>query len=101
MIPMQTESSHLPGWRMPGAPMIAAALLLFAPAGCHHPFPVSANFNGTAGFNGTVDVRMPPVIDPGPMVPTVVRGSAAGPNGSRVALVDVDGLILNQNLTGL
>jgi protease-4 len=74
-------------------------LLLLAFAGCHHPFPLTGNFQ--AGFNGTMDVRMPPVIDPGPMVPTVVRGSPSGPNGPRIALVDVDGLILNQNLTGL
>ena len=55
----------------------------------------------SAGFPGTVDVRIPPATDPGPMVPTVVRGSSSGPHGPRVAMVDVDGLILNQNLTGL
>jgi len=35
------------------------------------------------------------------MVPVVVRGSTGGPDSPRVALVDLDGLILNQNLTGL
>jgi len=81
--------------------MAAAALLLLASAGCYHPIPVTANFEGTAGFNGSVDVRMPSVIDPGTMVPTIVRGAPAGPGAARVALVDLDGLILNQNLTGL
>jgi protease-4 len=78
------------------------ALLLAVVSGCH-PFPVDAtgNIKTDSSFNGTFDVRIPAATDPGPMVPTIVRGSPMGPNGPRVALVDVDGLILNQNLTGL
>ena len=77
------------------------ALLLATLAGCHHPFPITGNLRTESGFQGTVDVRIPPATDPGPMVPTIVRASPCGPGAARVALVDVDGLILNQNLTGL
>jgi protease-4 len=69
--------------------------------GCHHPLPVAGTLRTESGFQGTLDVRMPPTTDPGPMVPTVVRGAPGGIAAARVALVDVDGLILNQNLTGL
>jgi protease-4 len=70
-------------------------------AGCHHPFPVAGSLATESRFQGTLDVRNPTVTDPGPMVPTVVRAAPAGPAAPRVALLDVDGLILNQNLTGL
>jgi protease-4 len=76
-------------------------LIVWALAGCHHPFPITGNLRTESGFQGTVDVRVPPVADPGPMVPTIVRASPCGAGAARVALVDVDGLILNQNLTGL
>ncbi len=63
---------------------------------------VTAGFQGSvaAGIQGTIDVRIPTAPDPGPMVPIIVRGGS-DPNCARVALVDVDGLILNQNLTGI
>ena len=88
-------------------PWLCATLvlgILVAP-GCH-PVPVVANIqagaNVKAGFSGTVDVRVPPVSDPGPVVPVVIRGGAAGPQQSpRVALIDLDGLLVNQNQTGL
>ena len=63
-------------------------------------------FRGDAHFDGRVSasmetpirVEIPPAIDPGPMVAVPVR---AGQPGARVGIVDVDGLILNQNVTGL
>lgn len=61
----------------------------------HGQTDVSAQL--TASVQGPIEVRVPPVTDPGPMVAVPVRPG----NGSRIALVDVDGLILNQNLTGL
>jgi protease-4 len=82
---------------------LLAALGVPTLAGCLHPFPIAGNIRTETGFQGTVDVRIPSTTDPGPMVATVVRAAAAGPGAcaARVALVDVDGLILNQNLTGL
>src|SRR5262249_17552895 len=69
----------------------------------HTDADIKAGFQGKvdAGIQGTLDVRIPTAPDPGPMVPVVVRGSSGGPDSPRVALVDLDGLILNQNLTGL
>ena len=63
-------------------------------------------FHGNAHFDGRVSasmetpirVEIPPAIDPGPMVAVPVR---AGNPGARVGIIDVDGLILNQNVTGL
>jgi protease-4 len=63
---------------------------------------IEADANVQAGFSGTVDVRVPPVSDPGPVVPVVIRAGAAGPQQSpRVAVIDLDGLLVNQNQTGL
>ena len=86
---------------------LAAAFVLLtglASQGCH-TIPISGKVDTdarvTAGFNGTVDVRIPPAPDPGPVGPVVVRAGTAGPRSPRVAVIEVDGLILNQNLTGL
>ena len=86
------------------------ALALVPLSGCH-PIPVTGTLrtdstanlaaNVTAGFQGTVDVRLPAATDPGPVVAVVVRPSSAGPEAPRISVLDVDGLILNQNLTGL
>lgn len=79
-------------------------LVLLCLAGCH-PLPLTgalrADANVAAQFNGAVTVQIPTAPDPGPMVPVVVRDGAAGPGSPRVAIVDVDGLILNRNLVGL
>jgi protease-4 len=77
------------------------ATLIGASAGCQHPFPITGNVRTDTAFQGTIDIRNPPATDPGPMVPTVVRASPYGSGAARVALLDVDGLLLNQNLTGL
>jgi protease-4 len=70
-----------------------------------HPIPVAGKIDAdakvAAGFQGSVDVRIPPAPDPGPVVPVVVRCAPAGQNAPRIAVIDVDGLIVNQNLTGL
>jgi protease-4 len=85
------------------ARILWTALGLSSMTGCH-TIPIAGNVrsdaNVSAGFQGTVEVRLPAATDPGPMVPVIVR-PAAGPQAARVALLDVDGLILNQNLTGL
>jgi protease-4 len=79
---------------------LALAALLGASAGCH-PIPFSGHVGADARVNGTFDVKVPPAPDPGPVVPVVVRPGSGGPQGPRVALVDVDGLIVNQNQSGL
>lgn len=72
--------------------------------GCH-TVPIAGKIETAAtvdaGIRGTVDVRLPAAVDPGPVVPRIVRPGRSGPDAPRIALVDVDGLLLNQNLTGL
>lgn len=84
-----------------GLVLLATALVSSA---CH-PIPIDgkiqAGANVQAGLNGTLEVRVPPAPDPGPVVPVVVRAGSNGTRSPRVAVIDVDGLILNQNLTGL
>lgn len=78
--------------------------LALVSAGCH-TFSLDGNLRTesavSAGFQGTVDVRLPSTHDPGPVQPVIVRAGAQGPQSARVAVVDVDGLILNQNMAGL
>lgn len=52
-----------------------------------------------ATLEGPVEIRVPTVTDPGPVLAMPVRAGQAA-DGPRVGLVDVDGLILNQNPTG-
>ena len=75
--------------------------------GCRsHPFVgnihTDAHVEGTGNLalNGKFDVRMPAAPDAGPVVPVIIKPGAAGPQSTRVAVLDVDGLILNQNFSG-
>ena len=91
--------------------LILVASLAAAVGGCT-PFPVrglietrsafqgEAQVDGriSASVEGPIKVEIPPASDPGPMVAVPVR---AGRPEARVGIVDVDGLILNQNLSGL
>jgi protease-4 len=70
---------------------------------------IQSNFRGdaqiaaqvNASVQGPIEVKLPTVNDPGPMVAVSVRPGKSGAASPRVGVVDVDGLILNQNLTGL
>jgi protease IV len=81
------------------------ALGLVGLAGCGHAFPVVATFRGDASANvvadatlkGAFDVKLPSAVDPGEMMATVVRPGNSQPQCARIALIDVDGLLLNQN----
>src|ERR1017187_2249764 len=74
-------------------------------AGCGHAFPVAATFRGDASANvvanatlkGAFEVKIPSAVDPGEMMATVVRPGKSPAPCARIALVDVDGLLLNQN----
>ena len=76
--------------------------------GCGHAIPVAATFRGDAGIaadanvRGVVDLKLPSAVDPGEMTTTVVRaGRGHAPRPARIALVDVDGVLLNQNYGSL
>jgi len=93
------------GCRMYAAFRAAPLVIL---AGCSSiPFSgrLDGHFRGEAQVattvQGTLEVKVPAVPDPGPLREVVVRPSGVGPGAPRVAILDVDGLILNQNFTGL
>ena len=87
---------------------ICAAVAAMGIAGCG-AIPVAGTFDGrftgsghvATTVQGSLEVKIPPVPDPGPLAEVVVRPSPIGPGASRVAILDVDGLILNQNFAGL
>lgn len=95
--------------RRGGATAIALAVALMA-AGCGQ-IPVAgtvdtrSTFRGhadvaarvEAALTGPVEVVVPTVTDPGPVRVVAVR---EGSTGSRVAVVDVDGLLLNDRPSG-
>jgi protease-4 len=66
---------------------------------------IHGDVNGTvatdSSIRGSVEVKMPASVDPGPMVGTVVRAGQEPSSCVRIALVDVDGLLLNQNYGSL
>jgi protease IV len=69
----------------------------------HSSFHGDANIAAqvSASLQGPVEVRVPTLSDPGPVQAVPVRSGRGGQVGPRIALVDLDGLILNQNMTGL
>jgi protease-4 len=78
-------------------------------AGCGHVLPVVATFRGDATANvaadatvrGAIEVKMPAAADPGEMTATVVRPGKSPSPCARIALIDVDGILLNQNFGSL
>jgi protease-4 len=84
-------------------PAWAIVALLAAASGCHHAIPVVGQFQGAAQVDARAEVavKLPSAIDPGPMVATTVEASPTGDATHRIAVIDVDGLILNQNVEGL
>ncbi|WP_435016258.1 S49 family peptidase [Tundrisphaera sp. TA3] len=92
--------------------VVLACLGLGMGGGCS-AFPFFGTFRGQvkadadarvvadASIRGGIEVKLATAPDPGPMAAIVVRESHSGPGAARIALIDVDGLLLNQNLTGL
>lgn len=87
--------------------ILPALFLLLGAVGCHHPIRVLGQFQGSgnvtaqADIKGEVSVKLPSLTDPGPITATVVLPAHGANPAPRVALIDVDGLILNQNLEGV
>jgi protease IV len=89
----------------PLAWMLASLLGL---GGCH-ALPIAANFRGDmnatvatdSSVRGSLEVKMPSSVDPGQMIATVVRPGHSPAPCTRIALIDVDGLLVNQNFGGL
>jgi protease-4 len=99
------------GARRPRAILrLLAGLTVVGLAGCGHVLPIATTFRGEAGvtadanLRGAFDVHLPPVemklptaADPGNMVTTIVRAGQGSGSHARIGLVDVDGVLLNQN----
>ena len=96
---------RLAGWLKRGGKAFCVVLIVGGVLPGCHAIPVTGKIDTdarvAANFQGKVDVHLPSTTDPGPMLPVSVRAPAPGASHSRVAIVDVDGLILNQNLTGI
>ncbi|ODU02347.1 MAG: Clp protease ClpP, partial [Planctomycetes bacterium SCN 63-9] len=84
-----------------------AVILICGMVGCQHPIKVLGQFQGAGSVNAQADIRgevaikLPSSPDPGPMVASIVQHSERANPAPRVALIDVDGLLLNQNLEGM
>lgn len=90
----------------PISPALLLAIALASGPGCRvlpggGGGPIRTDSSVKGNFRAAVDLHLPSGQDPGPMVPSVVRASPAGASAARVAVVDVDGLLVNQNQTGL
>lgn len=70
---------------------LALFLLAAALAGCKQPFCVHTC--------SVIKTELPPHKDTASLRP--MRVSPGSPNGPRIALIDVDGLLLNANVTGI
>ncbi len=83
----------LPGW-----------LCLVLLAGCHKPLLIQTQNKITV--EGPVDTTTrlttdpSPVPDSGPVQPMLVEGSSCQAGHGRIALIDVDGMLLNSDMTG-
>ena len=86
-------------------PVLSVTLWLVS--GCQHPIPVMGHFQGAANVAAQADVRgemsikLPTAIDTGPMVASVIRPARGSGLAPRLAVIDVDGVLLNQNREGI
>lgn len=101
-----------------GRTPILASLLVAALAGCHQPLrvltnsrvsidtPVDANITARlvpaeeGPVEANITARLAPSSDAGPVVPMIVSGQRDQAS-SRIALIEIDGLLVNSNSTGL
>jgi protease-4 len=105
-MPACNETDRFRGRFVAVAGTVAALLGL---TGCGHVLPVAATFRGDANANvmadatlrGALEVKIPSAVDPGEMTATAVRPRTSPAPCARIGLIDVDGLLLNQNFGNL
>lgn len=72
--------------------------------GCNHVFHIATDSlvrtDAPMATHSRVVMESPPVSDSGPVVEMPVSGPCAGKE-AKIALIDVDGLLLNMDMTGL
>lgn len=101
-MPVCDENDRFPGRSVAVAWLLAGLIGL---PGCGHVLPVNATFRGDASANvvadatvkGAFELKVPTSVDPGEMTATVVRPGKSPAPCARIALIDVDGLLVNQN----
>jgi protease-4 len=71
---------------------------MLAVAGCLHPLKLVTQ--DSIHVDGPVQAEIVPTSNAQPVVAMPVEGGAAACKGPHVAIIDVDGLLLNTNLTG-
>jgi protease-4 len=76
--------------------LAAVALVLVSSAGCLRPLQTIDRLR----FDGPLLIETPPDSNAHPVVAMPVENGAAAPKTPHVAVVDVDGLLLNTNLAG-
>jgi protease-4 len=79
-----------------------ALLLLFGCVGCGHGWQVTTRSDValTTPIQGNFTANLAAGTPQGPVVPMPVDGGAPAKAGAKIALIDVDGLLVNQNLSG-
>lgn len=84
--------------------VVLLLLLGLALTGCARPFQIitrdRVSIETPIEMNGRFVQETPPVSDVGPVVAVPVGGPCASGTGPKVVLLDVDGLLLNSDLTG-
>lgn len=79
-------------------------VLVLSRAGCQHVFHIATD--STVRTHAPIETRSkvvtesPPVSEAGPVV-EMPLGGASAEHGPKIALVDVDGLLLNMDMTGM
>src|SRR6516225_5440390 len=74
--------------------------VLLCASGCLRPLQTDSRITLTTPITANVMAELQPKSSVHPIVEMPVDGREPGPGGAKVALVDVDGLLLNQNATG-
>jgi len=72
--------------------------VLMGMAGCHHPLKLVTEDH--LRIDGPISAEVVPTSNAHPVVAMPVEGETAGCKTPHVAIIDVDGLLLNTNLTG-
>src|SRR4051812_13529305 len=76
------------------------AAFMLATGGCLHPPRTDSRLTVDNAVKLRVTAELEPKNNTGPLVEMPVAGHPCPPGAAKVAIVDVDGLLLNQNLTG-
>jgi len=78
----------------------ALVMLILLCGGCFHPLQTESRLSITGPVLTRVTAEVEPKNNSSPLQEMPVQGACAAAGSAKIALIDVDGLLLNQNLTG-